>query len=311
MDELGTGFEAAGTRRWSASLRESPRRRSGCVWCGSAATGRRARSGPCTTRAAASRPSSAPRRRGSVEVRDRMVSGLRRRLLGDVPSFKAEGALVAAYNRLAKASDRPAALVFEAVDAADEATLTALRRILGRPGWLKLPLVLGFREPDPSKLSGAAVSLLEVVRATCGDEAILRRAPPADGAGRPESRGPGPDAAAGGRARAARGRHRGIGLRGQPRRGAARARGARRPRPRAARRRRGGARRGHGRGSHVPARAHARRAARLHPALAHDRLAPPARGAARRLRRRGRAREDRSPRGPRRPRGRSRRWPRR
>ena len=116
-----------------------------------------------------------------VEVRDRMVSGLRRRLLGDVPSFEAEGALVAAYNRLAKASDRPAALVFEAVDAADEATLTALRRILGRPGWLKLPLVLGFREPDPSKLSGAAVSLLEVVRATCGDEAILRRAPPAGG----------------------------------------------------------------------------------------------------------------------------------
>jgi tetratricopeptide (TPR) repeat protein len=113
------------------------------------------------------------------EVRDRMVSGLRRRLLGEEPAFEAEGALVAAYNRLAQASEKPAALVFEAVDAADDATLTALRRILGRPGWLKLPLVLGFREPDLAKYTGAAAALLGVVRATCGDDAILRHAPPA------------------------------------------------------------------------------------------------------------------------------------
>jgi tetratricopeptide (TPR) repeat protein len=124
-----------------------------------------------------------------VEVRDRMVSGLRRRLLGDVPSLEAEGALVAAYNRLAQASDRPAALVFEGVDAADEATLTALRRILGRPGWLKLPLVLGFRDADPH---GPAAALLEVVRATSGEDAILRRAPPvaADPAEGPSPRAP-------------------------------------------------------------------------------------------------------------------------
>ena len=113
------------------------------------------------------------------EVRNRMVSGLRRRLLGEEPAFEAKGALVAAYNRLAQASDKPAALVFEAVDAADEATLTALRRILGRPGWLKLPLVLGFREPEHAKYAGAAAALLGVVRTTYGEEAILRRAPPA------------------------------------------------------------------------------------------------------------------------------------
>jgi tetratricopeptide (TPR) repeat protein len=108
------------------------------------------------------------------DVRERVVSGLRRRLLGDVPSFEAEGALVEAYNRLA--ADGPAALVFEAVDAADDATVATLRRMLARPGRLKLPLVLAFRDADPR---GAASLLLDAVRATYGEEAIFRRAPAA------------------------------------------------------------------------------------------------------------------------------------
>ena len=52
------------------------------------------------------------------QARERMVSSLRRRLLGDVPGLEAEGALVEVWNRLATSSDRPAALVFEASAAA-------------------------------------------------------------------------------------------------------------------------------------------------------------------------------------------------
>ncbi len=105
------------------------------------------------------------------QARDRMVSGLRRRLLGDVPALESESALVEVWNRLAASSDRPAALVFEAVDAADEATLATLRRILGRPGWLKLPLVLAFRAVQPE---GGAAGLLGALRLTSGDDCVLR-----------------------------------------------------------------------------------------------------------------------------------------
>ena len=56
------------------------------------------------------------------QARDRVVSGLRRRLLGDVPGLVPEGVLVESWNRLARSSDRPAALIFEAIDAADEAS---------------------------------------------------------------------------------------------------------------------------------------------------------------------------------------------
>jgi len=79
-----------------------------------------------------------------AQAREHMVQGLRRRLLGDAPAPAIEGALVEVYNRLAQSSDRPAALFFEAIEAADDATLAMLQRILGRPGWLKLPLVIAF-----------------------------------------------------------------------------------------------------------------------------------------------------------------------
>lgn len=105
------------------------------------------------------------------QARDRMVQGLRRRLLGDVSSLEHEGALVEAYNRLARSSSRPAALVFEAVDAADDMVHGALRRILGRPGWLVLPLVLVFRTSEPA---GGAAGLLDALRAVAGDEGVLR-----------------------------------------------------------------------------------------------------------------------------------------
>ena len=105
------------------------------------------------------------------QARHHVVEGLRRRLLGDPPAQALEGALVEVYNRLAQLSDRPAALVFEAVEAADEATLATLRRILTRPGWLKLPLVITFRTTEPT---GAAAMLLATLRAAAGPEGVLR-----------------------------------------------------------------------------------------------------------------------------------------
>ena len=108
------------------------------------------------------------------QARFRMVSGLRRRLLGDVPALESESALVEVWNRLASSSDRPAALLFEAVDATDDATLATLRRIVGRPGWLKLPLVLVFRSAEPD---GGAAGLLGALRLTAGDDCVIRAAP--------------------------------------------------------------------------------------------------------------------------------------
>jgi len=112
------------------------------------------------------------------QARERMVAGLRRRLLGDLPVVGSEGPLVEVWNRLAElsASDRPSVLVFDAVDAADEATLDGLQRILNRPGWLRLPLLLVFRTSEPS---GAARALLDTLTAVEGSEAVLcTSAPP-------------------------------------------------------------------------------------------------------------------------------------
>lgn len=105
------------------------------------------------------------------QARDRMVQGLRRRLLGEIPAREAEGTVVEGLNRLARSTDRPAALLLEAVEVADEATLAMLRRLVGRPGWLKLPLVLSFRTSEPR---GPALALAEMVLRTCGEGAVIR-----------------------------------------------------------------------------------------------------------------------------------------
>jgi tetratricopeptide (TPR) repeat protein len=119
------------------------------------------------------------------QARDRMVQGLRRRLLGEIPALEAEGAVVEVLNRLARSTDRPAALLFEAVEVADEATLALLRRILSRPGWLRLPLVLSFRSAEPR---GAALALLEMLRSAGGDGSVIRaEGTPAAPAPQPEA----------------------------------------------------------------------------------------------------------------------------
>ncbi|MEM7152651.1 MAG: tetratricopeptide repeat protein [Myxococcota bacterium] len=71
---------------------------------------------------------------------DRMGSS--NRLLGDLPRPSTEATLVGAANRLADQHPQRSALVLEQVDEADEATVQALHEILGREGWLRLPLVL-------------------------------------------------------------------------------------------------------------------------------------------------------------------------
>lgn len=75
------------------------------------------------------------------EALDRMGSSAR--LLGDLPEPTVEAMLVGVANRLAERHPGQAALVIEGLDTADEATVQALRDILGREGWLRLPLVLG------------------------------------------------------------------------------------------------------------------------------------------------------------------------
>jgi len=109
------------------------------------------------------------------QARERVVAGLRRRLLGDMPAHADGVDLVEAANRMAAHFGSRCALVFEAAEAADPATIETLRKILARPGWLKLPIVLWFRD-EPK---GDVTALLDALSAAEGAEAVLREAPPA------------------------------------------------------------------------------------------------------------------------------------
>jgi hypothetical protein len=107
------------------------------------------------------------------QARSRVVTGLRRRLLGDIADATADAAAIEALNRLAQHADQRYALVLDAVEEADEATLDVLRRIVSRPDALRVPLVLSFRTPEPL---GAAGALVAAVRKAGGAEAVLRTA---------------------------------------------------------------------------------------------------------------------------------------
>jgi tetratricopeptide (TPR) repeat protein len=99
------------------------------------------------------------------EALDRM--GSTTRLLGDLPEPTVEAMLVGVANRLAERHSQRAALVIEALDAADEATLQALRDIVSRGGWLRLPLVLGMRRaPEDGGLA-------ELVAAIGGEPLVI------------------------------------------------------------------------------------------------------------------------------------------
>ncbi|WP_437727378.1 hypothetical protein [Sorangium sp. So ce861] len=105
------------------------------------------------------------------QARSRVVSGLRRRLLGDVHERMVDVEFIETANRLAQQTDRRWAIVFDAVELADHASLDVLRRVMSRPEALRVALVLSFRLHAPA---GPAGELLSAVRAALGADAILR-----------------------------------------------------------------------------------------------------------------------------------------
>ncbi|WP_148313590.1 hypothetical protein [Sorangium cellulosum] len=105
------------------------------------------------------------------QARIRVVSGLRRRLLGDVHERMVDVEFIETANRLAQQTDRRWAIVFDAVELADHASLDVLRRVMSRPEALRVALVLSFRLHAPA---GPAGDLLNAVRAALGADAILR-----------------------------------------------------------------------------------------------------------------------------------------
>ncbi|WP_437745985.1 hypothetical protein WMF39_13795 [Sorangium sp. So ce1504] len=110
------------------------------------------------------------------QARSRAAPGLRRRLLGDVHELMVDAEFIETANRLAQRADRTWAIVFDAVEHADPATLDVLRRVVSRPDALRVALVLSFRLHAPT---GPAGGLVDAMRAACGADALLR---PADGA---------------------------------------------------------------------------------------------------------------------------------
>jgi hypothetical protein len=74
-----------------------------------------------------------------------LEAGFRRRVLGDLPGPPLEAQVVDVCNRLAERTGGRMLLMFESIDAADAATLESLACILGRPGRLRLPLLLTLR----------------------------------------------------------------------------------------------------------------------------------------------------------------------
>ncbi|MBK9754397.1 MAG: hypothetical protein IPO88_12975 [Nannocystis sp.] len=105
------------------------------------------------------------------QARDRVLGGLRRRLLGEPPTTEIDAVLVDLGNRLADGDPRRSILVFEAVEAADPATLAILHQIILRPGWMRLPILLMFRSREPA---GAAGSLLAALLASEGLAAVIQ-----------------------------------------------------------------------------------------------------------------------------------------
>lgn len=105
----------------------------------------------------------------------RVWSGLRRRLLGELPERDPAQAFVDAANRLRKEAPRLVAICVVGVEFADAASLELLQRILARPGWLRLPLVL---EWASGQRDGPARALADAVEASDGPEAVFTLSAP-------------------------------------------------------------------------------------------------------------------------------------
>ncbi|MCB9759945.1 MAG: tetratricopeptide repeat protein [Alphaproteobacteria bacterium] len=93
----------------------------------------------------------------------RVRSGLRRRLLAEPVRDDGVG-LIADLNRFAELGPGPSALVLEAFEAADPATVGLVRRLVDQPGWLRPALVLALQEaPAEGPIAGLLRDLGDAV----------------------------------------------------------------------------------------------------------------------------------------------------
>jgi len=77
---------------------------------------------------------------------------------------------VEACNRLAGWTGCNVVVGFQALDAADEATITMLMQILRHPECLRLPVILTIQRVAPGPIS----ELIDVLRHAAGDAAIIK-----------------------------------------------------------------------------------------------------------------------------------------
>jgi hypothetical protein len=108
--------------------------------------------------------------------REPFETGLRHRFLGDMPRPSIDALLVEACNCLAAWPDGRVVLAFEAIDAADEATVKTLAQIFERPGWLRLPLLLTVRGTP----QGLVTELLYLLCHEAGNAAVIEMASDGD-----------------------------------------------------------------------------------------------------------------------------------
>ncbi len=111
------------------------------------------------------------------QAAERVWSGLRRRLLGEIPEAIPGSAIVESLNRLRRQDGGRWALVFDSVESSDEDSLHLLREMVTRPNWLHVPLLLSFSNPEPE---GVAAALLAALTATDGADSLIHLEVPTD-----------------------------------------------------------------------------------------------------------------------------------
>ena len=109
-------------------------------------------------------------------ARSRVVSGLRRHLFGELSHGGADAGFVEVANRLVDSTEQRTLLIFDVVEAADDATLATLRDLLQRPAWLRLPMLLVFRSRQPGGMAGI---LLDTLLRVEGFSAVVQAGAPA------------------------------------------------------------------------------------------------------------------------------------
>lgn len=119
------------------------------------------------------------------QAAQRVWTGLRRRLLGDMPDRDTGALVVETLNRVRAEDTRPIAVVLERAESLDAASAAVLLQILERPGWLQVPVVLHCSEPG---VEGQCQRIVEGLRKHYGDEAVIEGAAKSQSALSPPSR---------------------------------------------------------------------------------------------------------------------------